>query len=83
MIEGLFQPVHLIIIMAIVLIVFGPGKLPSIGGALGKSIKEFKESTAELHGGATTAVSGAENRSESSVKTERVQTVPGSDSSHV
>ena len=28
MVEGLFQPVHLIIILAIVLIIFGPGKLP-------------------------------------------------------
>jgi sec-independent protein translocase protein TatA len=44
MIEGLFQPIHLIIILVIVLIVFGPGKLPGIGGAMGKSIKEFKDS---------------------------------------
>ena len=42
--EGLFQPMHLIIILAIVLIVFGPGKLPDIGGALGRGIKEFKTS---------------------------------------
>ena len=44
MIDGLFQPMHLIIILAIVLIVFGPGKLPDIGGALGRGIKEFKTS---------------------------------------
>lgn len=44
MFEGLFQPMHLIIILAIVLIVFGPGKLPDIGGALGRGIKEFKTS---------------------------------------
>ncbi|HZU77316.1 MAG TPA: twin-arginine translocase TatA/TatE family subunit [Dehalococcoidia bacterium] len=45
MIEGLFQPWHLIIILAIVLIIFGPGKLPDIGSALGRGIREFKEST--------------------------------------
>ena len=47
MIDGLFQPTHLIIILAIVLIVFGPGKLPDIGGALGRGIKEFKTSVNE------------------------------------
>ena len=47
MFEGLFQPMHLIIILAIVLIVFGPGKVPDIGGALGRGIKEFKTSVNE------------------------------------
>jgi sec-independent protein translocase protein TatA len=32
-----------LIILAIVLIVFGAGKLPEIGGALGKSIREFRK----------------------------------------
>jgi sec-independent protein translocase protein TatA len=40
--EGLFQPLHLIVILFIVLIVFGPGKLPELGEGLGKSIKAFK-----------------------------------------
>lgn len=47
MIEGLFQPMHLVIILVIVLIVFGPGKLPEIGSAVGKSIREFRSSTKE------------------------------------
>jgi TatA/E family protein of Tat protein translocase len=33
---GLFQPMHLLLILAVVLIVFGAGKLPELGGALGK-----------------------------------------------
>lgn len=41
--EGLFQPMHLIIILVIVLIIFGPGKLPELGAGLGKSIKAFKK----------------------------------------
>jgi len=43
MFRGLFQPMHLIIILAIVLIIFGPGKLPEIGASLGKGIKELKK----------------------------------------
>ncbi|MDA8159311.1 MAG: twin-arginine translocase TatA/TatE family subunit [Desulfobacteraceae bacterium] len=44
MFEGLFQPMHLLVILAIVLIIFGPGKLPELGSGLGKGIKEFKKS---------------------------------------
>lgn len=43
MFEGLFQPMHLILILLIVLIIFGPGKLPELGEGLGKSIKAFKK----------------------------------------
>lgn len=38
----------LIIILVIVLIVFGPKKLPEIGGAVGKTLAEFKKSTREI-----------------------------------
>ena len=48
MFEGLFQPMHLLLILVIALIVFGPGKLGDIGGQLGKSIREFKKSMQEL-----------------------------------
>ncbi len=43
MFEGLFQPMHLIVILAIVLIIFGPGKLPQLGGSIGKAIRGFKQ----------------------------------------
>ena len=42
MFEGLLQPVHLILILILVLIVFGPGKLPEVGSALGKGIRELR-----------------------------------------
>jgi len=45
--EGLFQPMHLILILLIVLIIFGPGKLPELGEGLGKSIREFKKAMRE------------------------------------
>ncbi len=48
MFEGLFQPTHLILILAIVLIIFGPKKLPEIGEGLGKSIQSFKKGISDL-----------------------------------
>lgn len=42
MIEGLFQPMHLLIIAAIALLIFGPKKLPELGRGLGESIRGFK-----------------------------------------
>ncbi len=43
-------PPELIIILVIILVIFGAGKLPEIGGALGKGVKEFKEATKEIEG---------------------------------
>ncbi len=40
-------PTELIIILFIVLIFFGAGKLPEIGGALGKGIRSFKKASQE------------------------------------
>jgi len=45
--RGLFQPMHLLLILVIVLIIFGPGKLPEIGEGLGKSIRGFKKAMSE------------------------------------
>jgi sec-independent protein translocase protein TatA len=43
-------PTELIIILVIVLIIFGVGRLPEIGGAIGKSIKEFRQASKEPDG---------------------------------
>src|SRR5580700_5898351 len=42
MFEGLFQPMHLLIIFAIALLVFGPRKLPELGKGLGEGIRALK-----------------------------------------
>ena len=47
MIEGLFQPMHLVVILFIALLVFGPKKLPELGKGLGDGIKSFKSSMKE------------------------------------
>ena len=43
MFEGLIQPMHLIVILVVVLIIFGPGKLPELGKSLGEAIRGFKK----------------------------------------
>ena len=40
--EGLFQPLHLLLIAIIALVVFGPKRLPELGRGLGQAIKGFK-----------------------------------------
>lgn len=47
MFEGLFQPMHLLVILIIVLVIFGPGKLGDLGSTLGKSIKGFQKAMQE------------------------------------
>jgi sec-independent protein translocase protein TatA len=42
MLEGLFQPTHLLIIAGIALLIFGPKKLPEFGKGLGEGIRGFK-----------------------------------------
>jgi len=42
MLEDLFQPMHLLVIFAIALLVFGPKKLPELGKGIGEGIRGFK-----------------------------------------
>jgi len=40
--EGLFQPFHILLIIAIALLLFGPSKFASLGRGLGEGIRNFK-----------------------------------------
>lgn len=42
--EGLFQPMHLLVIFFIALIIFGPKKLPELGKGIGDGFRALKES---------------------------------------
>lgn len=43
MLDNLFTPTHLLIVLAIALIVFGPRKLPELGKGLGEGLRGFKD----------------------------------------
>lgn len=43
MFDGLFQPTHLVLILGILLLIFGPRKLPELGKGLGEGIRGFKD----------------------------------------
>src|SRR5213595_1652436 len=42
---GALQPGHLIVVLVIVLLIFGPGKLPELGRAVGDGLRELKRAT--------------------------------------
>jgi len=54
---GALQPGHLIVVLVIVLLIFGPGKLPELGRAMGDGLRELKKAT----GGEDTAKDAGTN----------------------
>jgi sec-independent protein translocase protein TatA len=51
------HPLWIVAILVIVLIIFGPGRLPELGSAAGKAMREFRKATQELSHDVTSAVS--------------------------
>ncbi len=58
--EGLLQPMHLLLILAIAVLVFGPKKLPELGKGLGQAIRGFKDAMSDAE--KTGAEKAAESR---------------------
>jgi sec-independent protein translocase protein TatA len=50
MFEGIIQPMHLLVILIIALLFFGPGKLADLGKGLGDGIRNFKGALKEASG---------------------------------
>jgi sec-independent protein translocase protein TatA len=50
MLEGIMQPMHLLVILIIALLFFGPGKLADLGKGLGDGIRNFKGALKEESG---------------------------------
>ncbi len=63
------QPTHLIIILVVALLIFGPSRLPEIGRAFGKTIREFQTATKEATQGITEEI-------QKPVETKPVETKP-------
>lgn len=53
-----FHPAYLVILLVIVLIVFGPGKLPDLGNAVGRGLREFRKASSEVTDGIAQAMEG-------------------------
>jgi len=51
MISGLENPVHLLLLLFLVLVLFGSKRLPEMGRSLGTGMREFKESISGQSGG--------------------------------
>ncbi|MDZ4676067.1 MAG: twin-arginine translocase TatA/TatE family subunit [Oligoflexia bacterium] len=71
---GQFSFWHLLLVLGIVLIVFGPGRLPGLGASLGKAIRGFKEGLSGLND-ETNSERPAQTTRESLPPTDRVSTV--------
>ena len=56
----LFAPTHLVVLLLVILIIFGPSKLGDFGGALGKGIRDFKRAIHEPESIATPAAKAAD-----------------------
>jgi sec-independent protein translocase protein TatA len=64
-----FHPAFLIVLVIIVLIVFGPGRLPELGGAVGRTLKEFRKATSDLKDEVTRATTTDEAAGPGTVQT--------------
>lgn len=47
MFEGIFQPMHLLVILGLALLIFGPRRLPELGKGIGEGIRSFKSSVGD------------------------------------
>lgn len=63
MLEGIFQPTHLLVIFGIALLVFGPKKLPELGKGIGEGIRGFRSAMKEHVDATHKNTTGDENSS--------------------
>jgi sec-independent protein translocase protein TatA len=66
MFEGLFQPMHLLVIFGLALLVFGPKKLPELGKGIGEGLRGFKSAMKGEDGGSTAATPTVTSKSAAS-----------------
>jgi sec-independent protein translocase protein TatA len=70
------HPAYLIILLAIVLIIFGPGKLPELGGAVGRGIREFQKASKDITDEVKSAVQQKESPTVAASASEPEKTEP-------
>ncbi len=62
MLEGLFQPLHLLVIFAIALFVFGPRRLPELGKGIGDGIRALREGLRQVQAKSPAAPAESKDR---------------------
>lgn len=60
MLEDLLSPVHLLLLMVVALLIFGPRRLPELGGAVGKTVREFQRAMQDVRANGATLLSAPE-----------------------
>jgi sec-independent protein translocase protein TatA len=68
----LFAPSHLLIILLIILVIFGPSKLGDVGGAMGKAIRDFKKAMNEPEDSAKTVAKTEDAKTAEVVKPDKI-----------
>jgi sec-independent protein translocase protein TatA len=68
MFEGLFQPMHLLVIFGIAQLVFGPKKLPELGKGIGEGIRGFKSAMQEEEKPVKTTAAGTNGQDPTSIR---------------
>jgi len=61
--EGLFQPMHLLVLLGLALLLFGPKKIPELGKSLGEGIRGFKSAMKDEEKPASTPTTPPETKS--------------------
>jgi sec-independent protein translocase protein TatA len=67
---------YLLILLVVVLIIFGPGRLPELGAGLGKAMREFRKATSEITNEVTTAAKPEPPAPSESAKSSTSETKP-------
>ncbi len=68
MFEGIFQPMHLLVILIVAIFVFGPKKLPELGKGLGEGIRGFKKAMSDGLDSNASKTTAAPTEAEKAVK---------------
>ena len=77
------QPIHIIIILIVALLLFGPSRLPELGRSLGKGLNEFRRSTREMTQGFTEEIAKAGDGNSAPPPPQSAQTIQPSAASPV
>lgn len=69
---------YIVLLLVVVLIIFGPGRLPELGGAVGKAMREFRKATSDITNEVTAAAQAKPDPAPPADKASTSETKPSS-----